>query len=728
MSQSSNYASRSEIGGSSLVVDRYATLRGNVRRLDPDGGSHTEPYFQGLDLGGTLVVSASGTVVNVTITGSSIAQVLADLNAALSPNARAFDDGGCIAIQATAIGDAGFLEITSGSALAPLGFDASFGNLVAHAGNITSGPEARAGNSDLVGFLAVGEGLTTRSVNRALTRLATNADILHASQKAPKLKVRQVGLLAASSQSVSGSYGIIPLSSFGSPSPDLFTGLGQLDASSSADELEAYYSLFDNTTGRASASKVVAVAVGAISGAPPYVDATQVSGIGNALGRSLRRVGPITITSILHGNLIRAAPAAFSSVRLGDLAYIELGANTSQVPWGNVKEPWVVVQKGVDPNSLFDQIKVRPLSDSERTTLGLASTFASRTSLNAYIEAGQDFGNIRFETGFFVNADVVRFVVSPPLAGGSTVRVYGPVKSLDSDFMVGDEQSALYPVHKRISDEVTRATDAESTLSSNITTERNRAMAAESAEQSRAQAAEAALAAADLTPTQKSTLTTGANADSLHTHANTGAAANHTHPESDIIGLATDLANRSLVGHGHSQNDVTGLVSALSGKSNVGHGHAISDVTSLQSTLDGKAPAVHLHYQRAGAVWAWPWGGPGGGHYFNTSGLTVMRQPFVWPAGTWRTRVDWSADIYTGWGHPDNWNVQVTFYEYSPSLRLFGPTQARNSGDERFTWGGYNEYAAKNYGSGVEGWVTLIFSTNNFSADMISGYCSVTVY
>lgn len=602
MSQQTNYLGRGDIGGHGLVVDRYATLRGKSRRLDPDGSNGNVPYFAGLEIGGTLIVSASGTVTTVNITGPSIATVLSELNAALMPNARAFDDGGCIAIQVTAAGDNGFLEIRGGSAASPLGFDMAFGNILSWAGAVTSGPEGLVGNSEMSAFICLGESVSSKSVNRALTRIASNSDILNASQRTPTLKIDRIGSLTSGQQTVSGNYGIVTISSLGADVPDLYTGYDRLAADSTADDLSPFFFLLDNANGQLSTCRVVGVGVNAVAGAPPYADAMSVSDAGNVLGNSLRRTDPITIIDIPEGSLVRAAAGSFAAVRVGDLAYIEEAANTNKVPWSNTMEPWVVERKGTEPTGLYDQVQLRPLSLAERTLLGYASYLAARTSLNTHIESGEDYGTIRFETGSFVNADIVRIIVSPPITAGHSLRLFAAVRSNGVEYQLGDEAASLAPISQALIQEFARAVAAEATLATSVTTERNRALAAEAAELARAQGVESALAAADLSPSQKSTLTSGGNADALHTHSNNGAAVNHTHTEDQIVNLVGDLANRSMVGHGHAQAEISGLVGALAAKSNVGHGHGVADISGMATpwgVLTGgaasNADAYHTH-------------------------------------------------------------------------------------------------------------------------------------
>lgn len=69
----------------------------------------------------------------------------------------------------------------------------------------------------------------------------------------------------------------------------------------------------------------------------------------------------------------------------------------------------------------------------------------------------------------------------------------------------------------------------------------------------------------------------------------------HTHPESDIVGLVSDLAaltsavaGKAATSHTHVQSDVTGLVAALAGKADAAHTHAQADVTSLVTDLASK--------------------------------------------------------------------------------------------------------------------------------------------
>lgn len=76
----------------------------------------------------------------------------------------------------------------------------------------------------------------------------------------------------------------------------------------------------------------------------------------------------------------------------------------------------------------------------------------------------------------------------------------------------------------------------------------------------------------------------------------------HTHPESEVVGLETDLdalaadiAAKADAIHTHPISDVTNLQTTLDGKAASSHTHSIANVTSLQTALDGKAASVHTH-------------------------------------------------------------------------------------------------------------------------------------
>jgi hypothetical protein len=69
----------------------------------------------------------------------------------------------------------------------------------------------------------------------------------------------------------------------------------------------------------------------------------------------------------------------------------------------------------------------------------------------------------------------------------------------------------------------------------------------------------------------------------------------HSHAESDVTSLVSDLAGKAATSHSHAEADVTSLVADLAGKAAASHSHAESDVTLLVSDLAGKAATSHAH-------------------------------------------------------------------------------------------------------------------------------------
>jgi hypothetical protein len=59
-----------------------------------------------------------------------------------------------------------------------------------------------------------------------------------------------------------------------------------------------------------------------------------------------------------------------------------------------------------------------------------------------------------------------------------------------------------------------------------------------------------------------------------------GGAGAHTHPESDVTSLVTDLAGKAALSHTHAIADVTSLQASLDGKAGLSHVHSTADVTS----------------------------------------------------------------------------------------------------------------------------------------------------
>jgi hypothetical protein len=402
---------RPQLAGNNIPRLISATVRGSIRRSDPDGISPS-PYFPGVSAGQTLDLKIDGAPVSVTLTGNTLSTVLDDINTALGPSGYAYSEDGVIAIQTNQLGANGSVEIVGGTAAAALGFDISLGQIRSTGGDIPSTPEGRVGNWFGVSFPNRNDNLTSESLNRPLARLAGNLDVLFSEH------VREDALPRKINFTVSPDGRILTPNS--ADDVRVFTGLGLLSKDSTKEELAPFFFLVDTVTKLPPASRVVGVVRGTPSGLPPYADATSWTGpgsTGNVLGVDLQKSAG-TITSIKNGRVIQVAGANFiaDKVRPGD--YVKITGATNLTPWSNNGYRWVV-EEVIDAQ----HIAVRPMSKSELAHVGTSSTEAQPiVELNMAKSATEVYGSVEIWTGTYMND--VRIVVDPPIPSGATYELF----------------------------------------------------------------------------------------------------------------------------------------------------------------------------------------------------------------------------------------------------------------------------------------------------------------
>jgi hypothetical protein len=402
---------RPQLAGNNIPRLRAATVRGNIRRSDPDGIS-PNPYFPGASAGQTLNLEIDGAPVSVTLTGNALSTVLDDINTALGASGYAYPEDGVIAIQTNQIGANGSVEIVGGTAAAALGFDISLGQIRSTGGDIPSTPEGRVGNWFGVSFPNKNDNLTSESLNRPLARLAGNLDVLFSEHVREDALPRKVNFTASPDGRI--------LTPNSADDVRVFTGLGLLSNASTKEELAPFFFLVDTVTKLPPASRVVGVVRGTPSGLPPYADATSWTGpgsTGNVLGVDLQKSSG-TITSIKNGRVIHVAGANFvaDKVRPGD--YVKITGATNLTPWSNNGYRWVV-EEVIDAQ----HIAVRPMSRSELAQVGTSSTEAQPiVELNMAKSGAEVYGSVEIWTGTYTND--VRIVVDPPIPSGATYELF----------------------------------------------------------------------------------------------------------------------------------------------------------------------------------------------------------------------------------------------------------------------------------------------------------------
>lgn len=440
------YFSRSRLAGNNVPRQTYATLRGSVRRLDPDGVS-AFPYFKNLPNPADLEINIDGFSQVVTLPSSGVFQdIITALTDAFArpapagPVARALDMDGVLAIQSATKGPAGSVEVVGGTAAEALGFDVGISRPRAQGGDVVGAPEARVGNAHSVTFPARGEDLSTTSFVRSLARVAGNTDVLHAdiAKHLPKMTL----LGEASHTPITTSSSLVDVTG-----SEVYIGVGHLSRASTPEELANYFILIDPNTGLPSPSRVVGVVVGSVTTDPPpggYADAATPNDTGNVLGVNLPKYGPLPITAIKEG-CVAVVDLNGSDVSSGDIVRIDGDdASINSLPWDHRGTRWVVEEYNIT------EMLLRPLSRREQDLYGFWSDERQPVlELNGEKQASQSFGTVTGYAGTYIYG--TKLVVQPPLPPGSVVRVWAGTRSslrknYPQDVLLSPERQTL--VHR----------------------------------------------------------------------------------------------------------------------------------------------------------------------------------------------------------------------------------------------------------------------------------------
>lgn len=405
------YFRRPQLAGKSLRRPSAPTLRGSLRRRDPDG-STVVPHFTALPSGGgTLTIDSyydptqpvASVTVTITASGTGVASldaVLTALNSSLAAaKILAFDDGGCIGLMsASTYPIDSWFKVTGGTAAAALGFDITVQSFFAKSGDLKSAPEGRVGNPFGAAFPSPGENYDTETLSRALGRIMSNMDVLHSEHVREEVVVSKIA-------SINGPLVYIDVNTFavgqrvftaGTPNP-----VKVLSPTSTQEELARFFYLMDPVTGQISQSAI-----------------TKVTDVLNAEVLGVEKlVVSSTITEVPSGDTLRISGST-ASVYPGDYVKITGADNGS---WRNNGYRWVVEEVPA-----AGTLRVRPMSKVE-----LEQVMEPEDESQPIVELctakapGETYGTAAvYRSPFSVG---VRLKAEPGIPSGATYDLYAAV-------------------------------------------------------------------------------------------------------------------------------------------------------------------------------------------------------------------------------------------------------------------------------------------------------------
>lgn len=405
------YFRRPQLAGKALRRPSAPTLRGSLRRRNPDG-TIAEPYFSGLPGGGgTLIVQSKfdpnqapgSTTVSVVASGGgtvTMSSLLTQLNAQLSSiKVSAFDDGGCVGFISTSTTPAdAWIAVTGGTASAALGFDTTVQPFRAVPGDLKSAPEGRTGNPFGAVLPTPGENFDSDAVTRALGRIMSNMDVLYSEQSREEPVVTKIGSVVGPASYVDVESVVAGQRVFTAGTPNTTK---VLSATSTKEEIARFFYLMDQVSKQQAQSAVSGVTDGANT---------------NVLGVE-QQVATGSITDIPSGDILRIG-VSVANAKPGDYVKIA-GANNGS--WRNNGYRWVV-EEVPDSSSL----RVRPMSSLELELVGeTIDEVQPVVELSTVKSSGETYGTATVYRSPF--APSVRLQLSPPVPTGATYDLYAAI-------------------------------------------------------------------------------------------------------------------------------------------------------------------------------------------------------------------------------------------------------------------------------------------------------------
>jgi len=426
-SNTSKFSLEKAIGNVLLPRVANPTLRGSVRRSDPDGG-HASPFFVGLT-GKTLIVTVTP-VGDLTINFASdlISDAVTAINTASPANLKAADEDGYIRITNLNSGNKNSLTVKGGTSTTILGFMVGpEPGSISFAGEIASSPPGRSqtnvqNNPQGTHLIAQDEDLSSSAINRGIVGSLEHVERIARDLDREIPIIRKITVTTATLPTTAERIFVVadptirfPVDGFGiavsNPSGLLIDQLVRIK--SSPDDTDVYD--IAQTDPVPHISKVLYN-----TGSIGVSDITQTFAVwGTPDGKSVfnsqlrNKQPPVTISKV-RGNVIEAATAAFVTnvSQPGDTLIIEAATNNN--PFNHNGE--FVITEVIDET----RVAVRAKGSAEKTYI----TTDIPTELNASLPGGTTYGTVRVIVGSYIPGTALTFVVPSWIPNATTFFVH----------------------------------------------------------------------------------------------------------------------------------------------------------------------------------------------------------------------------------------------------------------------------------------------------------------
>lgn len=390
------------------------TIRGSVRRANPDGG-HASPYFLGLDTK-TLTVEVSPVGdVPITFVSDDLDVAISTINAASPANLKASDDDGYLRLTNLNSGSKNKIVIKSGTSLDILGFVATpEPGSASFAGDLATAAPGRSiistqSNPQGTAFVALDEDLTSSVLNRAVFGSTRHIESLVRSLDTEIPVIKRLAVTVVSHVPTGKKVFVVqddtlrfPIQGFGlSGNPAPAAAFDKLiTLRTNATDLDVVNPLQASTFPRVSAVYYNDGSNATANNALNFTTWGTIDGKSIFASQTINKQAPAAITAI-RGNVLVVPTAQFLTkvCQPGDTLIIESANNN--VPFNHNGE-YIIVEVLSET-----KVVVRPKSPAEITFVSSEKP----TELNSNLPGGTVYGNARVVIGAAIPMSKLMFEV-----------------------------------------------------------------------------------------------------------------------------------------------------------------------------------------------------------------------------------------------------------------------------------------------------------------------------